>query len=287
MIDIINWLAGVEEGASNFYAEAATAFAEDKVFSAFLSLLSEEEAEHLELLKSSAGLMAKEEMPEPCFSLDETIRRNVEAPFVRARQLLKEGELSKTAMVGIIAEAEFSEWNEIFLYVIDTLKGYGREFQRAVAEIDQHRMDIEKFIASFPWGDKLLEKIGRLRRVWDRRVLVVEDDPAIASLLKALVAADTEVVLAENGEEGLVRIREGHFDVVVSDVEMPKINGIDLYKQALAVDPDLKKRFVFFTGTRKPEHHNFFASSDVIMLPKPSPMGQLRKVINEVADAVD
>lgn len=286
MIDIINWLAGVEEGASSFYAEAATVFAENKAFSAFLSLLAEEEADHLELLKESAGRMAQEEMAEGCFSLDEAIRRDVEAPFVRARQLLKEGELSEEAMVGMIAEAEFSEWNEIFLYVINTLKGHGREFQKAVAEIDQHRMDIEKFVSSFPWGDSLLQKIGRLRPLWKRRILVVEDDPAIANLLKALFRADAEVVLAEDGEEGLARIREGHFNVVVTDVEMPKVNGIEVYKQALAVDPNLKKCFVFFTGTRKPEHHTFFKSSNVIMLPKPSPLSRLRKVINEVADAV-
>lgn len=287
MNDIINWLIGVEERASILYAQAATAFAEDKAFSAFLSLLAEEEAEHLELLRAVAGRMAQEKMAEACFSLDETCRRNVEAPFVRASHLLKEGELSKAAMVGIIAEAEFSEWNEIFLYVIDALKGLGREFQKAVAEIDQHRMDIEQFISSLPRGDGLLEKIGRLQPVWKRRILVVEDDPAIANLLKALIRAEGEVVVAKDGMEGIARIQEGHFDVVVSDVEMPKLNGIEMYKQALDLDPNLKKHFVFFTGTRKPEHHNFFGLSNVIILPKPSPVSRLRKVINEAAEAVD
>jgi CheY-like chemotaxis protein len=114
---------------------------------------------------------------------------------------------------------------------------------------------------------------------------VVEDDPVIANLLKCLLMDEAEVVLAQDGVTGLDFIRDGHFNVVVSDVEMPNLDGIALYRQALEIDPDLKRQFVFFSGTRKPEHHKFFQSENLVLLPKPSPMGRLRKVIYEVADA--
>ncbi|MEZ4483553.1 MAG: response regulator [Syntrophotaleaceae bacterium] len=283
MADIVDWLAGVEERASALYAKAALAFAADKAFAAFLGLLAEEEAEHLELLSGTAAPIARQAMGEACFSLDESIRRNVEAPLERAHDLLKKGGLTKAAMLGIIAEVEFSEWNEIFLYVVDTLKGHGRELQKAVAEIDHHRHDIENYIASFAWGDRILQKIGSLRPVWKRRILVVEDDVAIANLIASLIRAEAEVVLAEDGAEGLARIRESHFDVVVSDVEMPNLNGIELYQRALAVDPCLGKRFVFFTGTGNPEYRGFIESTECVLLSKPAPLTLLRKVINEVA----
>jgi CheY-like chemotaxis protein len=285
--DIVDWLAEVEEKASAIYSKAAMVFAADKQFSAFLQNLSEEEAEHHALLSEAAGRMAQEAMAEACFVLDETLRQGVEAPFDRAHALLKKGGLTKAAMLGIIAESEFSEWNEIFLYVMDTLKGQGREFQRAVAEIDQHRLEIEAFITAFPRGERILQKIGRLSPLWTKRILVVEDDPAIANLIKSLFRTEAEVVLAEDGKQGLERIQEGYFNVVVSDVEMPNLNGIELYQQALAVDPGLKKHFVFYSGTRKPEHREFFAAADIVMLPKPAPLSRLRKVINEVAALAD
>lgn len=285
MINIVDWLVGVEERAAAFYKQAAAVFAEDKTFSAFLLHLADEEAEHLELLSGSVDHQTQQVIAGACFLLDENMRRSVEAPFDRAHDLISKGDLTKQAIVGVIAEAEFCEWNEIFLYVIDTIKGQGREVQKAVAEIDQHRKEIETFISSFSWGEQILAQIGRLRPVWKRRVLVVEDDPTIANLIKCLLVDEAEVVLARDGEKGLDCVREGHFNVVVSDVEMPNLDGIALYKQALEIDPELKNHFVFFSGTRKPEHLKFFESENLVLLPKPSPMGRLRKVINAVADS--
>lgn len=284
MINILHWLVGIEERAAAFYNQAAAFFAEDKTFSAFLLHLADEESEHLALLSGAIDHRAQEVIAGACFALDENTRQSVEAPFDRGHDLLCKGELTKQAIAGVIAEAEYCEWNEIFLYVIDTLKGQGREFQKAVAEIEQHRKEIETFISSFSWGEQILTRFGRLRQVWKRRILVVEDDPVIANLLKCLLMAEAEVVVARDGKKGLDCIRAGHFNVVVSDVEMPNLDGIGLYKQALEVDPELKKHFVFFSGTRKPEHHRFFQAENLVLLPKPSPMNRLRNVIYEVAD---
>lgn len=287
MLDIVYWLAGVEEKAATFYTQASVVFTADKEFSGFLSLLAEEEAEHVKILSDAAGCMGQNSIVVARFTVDETMQSGVEAPFDRAQVLLEKGTLTKEAIVAVIAEAEFSEWNEIFLYVVDTLKGQGKSFQKAVAKIDRHRTAIETFISAFPGGDRILANIGRLRPVWQRRILVVEDDPAIAALIKCLVMAESEVVLARDGQQGLDCIREGHFNVVVSDVEMPNINGIELYKQALQIDPSLKKHFVFFSGTRKPEHHQFFQSENLVLLQKPSSLSSLRSAIYAVADAAD
>lgn len=285
-IDIVNWLAGVEERASALYSQASLAFASDKEFAAFLGALAEEEAEHLALLLGAAGRVARQAMSGANFVFDEIIRQKVEGPLNRAQALLRKGGLTKAAMLGIIAELEFCEWNEIFLYVIDTIKGQGRELQKAVAEIDQHRLEIDSFIAGFPRGERILNKVGRLRPLWTKRILVVEDDPAIANLIKSLLRAEAEVVVAEDGEQGLKCIRDGHFDVVVSDVEMPNLNGIELYKEALVIDPDLQKRFVFFTATEDADHRCFIESTGNILLTKPTPMSLLRQIINQVA-AID
>jgi two-component system chemotaxis sensor kinase CheA len=60
-----------------------------------------------------------------------------------------------------------------------------------------------------------------------RRVLVVEDTEFFRQLIKSnLESAGHEVVLAANGSEGLERLAEASFDLVVSDIEMPLMDGL-------------------------------------------------------------
>ena len=67
-------------------------------------------------------------------------------------------------------------------------------------------------------------------------VLVVEDDPTILQLLEVNFEMEGFVVLtAEDGEQGLAVARQSKPDVVVTDVMMPKMSGIELV-QALKAD---------------------------------------------------
>jgi two-component system phosphate regulon response regulator PhoB len=71
-------------------------------------------------------------------------------------------------------------------------------------------------------------------------VLVVEDDPTILQLLEVNFEMEGFIVLrAEDGEQGLTVARESRPDVIVSDVMMPKMSGIELVR-ALKAAPDTK-----------------------------------------------
>jgi two-component system, OmpR family, KDP operon response regulator KdpE len=60
------------------------------------------------------------------------------------------------------------------------------------------------------------------------RIMVVDDDPQIRRVLRmALVAEDYEVVDARNGEEALERFREEKLDLVILDMNMPGMNGLE------------------------------------------------------------
>ena len=58
------------------------------------------------------------------------------------------------------------------------------------------------------------------------RILVVDDDPAIVRLIREMLKNEYEVLGAGDGEEALLRVREGKPDLVIMDVMMPKMNGI-------------------------------------------------------------
>jgi len=72
------------------------------------------------------------------------------------------------------------------------------------------------------------------------KILVIEDDASIArSLMKELQAESYEVELASRGDEGLAKASEDGFDVVITDLMMPGLSGLDLVEQLHRAKPRL------------------------------------------------
>jgi DNA-binding NtrC family response regulator len=70
------------------------------------------------------------------------------------------------------------------------------------------------------------------------RVLVVEDDTAMSEMLReALDEGGYDVEVAGGGHAGVDRIRQGGIDLVVSDVKMPDLDGLDMLREIKAVEP--------------------------------------------------
>ena|SRR5438270_11883913 len=68
-------------------------------------------------------------------------------------------------------------------------------------------------------------------------VLVVDDDPVILRLLEVNFQLEgIEVTTANDGEEGLARVRRNRYDVVISDIMMPRVNGLE-FLGALRANP--------------------------------------------------
>ena len=65
-----------------------------------------------------------------------------------------------------------------------------------------------------------------------KKILVVDDEPDFVRLLKVrLESADCKVVTAQDGKEGLEKLRSEKPDVVLLDIVMPKIDGLDLLRR--------------------------------------------------------
>ena len=82
------------------------------------------------------------------------------------------------------------------------------------------------------------------------RVLVVDDDQAIREALsRTLEKFGYEVVLAEDGQSGLDRLRESEIHVLLADLQMPKLSGQELLKAAKAIAPDVEVIVITGHGT--------------------------------------
>jgi two-component system cell cycle sensor histidine kinase/response regulator CckA len=81
------------------------------------------------------------------------------------------------------------------------------------------------------------------------RVLVVDDEPALLRSLCKVVGEVHEVVGAADGREALDLLRQDRrFDVVLADLMMARVTGMDLYEAVRAAHPGFEKRIVFMTG---------------------------------------
>lgn len=72
-----------------------------------------------------------------------------------------------------------------------------------------------------------------------KRLLLVDDSRAIRSFLESRLQGHFELTLAENGARALELVRRSPFDLVLSDINMPELNGIELFQHAKRVRPAL------------------------------------------------
>lgn len=86
-----------------------------------------------------------------------------------------------------------------------------------------------------------------------RRILVIDDDLAIRVLLQAVLRRmQFDVELAEDGSVGLDRLEQGHFDLVLLDLMMPRLNGYEFIQQVGERFPEEKRpHIIVFTAAGK------------------------------------
>lgn len=81
------------------------------------------------------------------------------------------------------------------------------------------------------------------------RVLVIDDEEMIGSVIRRMLAADCDVTPVTSAIEGLRLLREsGPFDLILCDLMMPEMNGMELYEELARNDPEMVQRIVFLTG---------------------------------------
>ncbi|MGD9867548.1 MAG: cell cycle two-component system response regulator CpdR [Hyphomicrobiales bacterium] len=111
------------------------------------------------------------------------------------------------------------------------------------------------------------------------RILLAEDDADMRKfLVKALENAGYDVVSFGNGIEAYERLKEEPFTLLLTDIVMPEMDGIELARRAAELDPDLKIMFItgFAAVALNPDNR---APKEAKVLSKPF---HLRELVNEV-----
>jgi CheY-like chemotaxis protein len=110
----------------------------------------------------------------------------------------------------------------------------------------------------------------------ERRFLIVDDDQLVRELFANVLSALGRVDVAADGIEALAWLSRAHYDLILSDVDMPRLDGCGFFETAVAEQPDLVKAFVFITARGDAEARlRFFRSKGLPVLYKPIRVDEL------------
>lgn len=102
-------------------------------------------------------------------------------------------------------------------------------------------------------------------------------------LVDALTEDGHVVERAENGRIALEMIGDRPYDLIVSDLRMPELDGVGLYQELARRQPALLRRMIFVTGSwEHPTYRSFIAGTDVPVLSKPFDLVELQRISRRI-----
>jgi CheY-like chemotaxis protein len=281
MNNIIELLTGFEENAARLYDKAALKFKDDRVLFKFLSTLADDERTHRDYLVKASGLLSKR-IPGNAVAIDSSTIERVKEVLKAQERILNGEKLSKAALFDFIVANEFSEWNDLFLYAVNVAKNDCAEFIPAIVTTQKHKRFIERFIESQPDLRAQLKTLKGLTTVWEEKILIVDDEETVADALEAIVEDEGLVERASNGKKALEMIGRKYYAVIITDIDMPVMNGLDFYREAVRRFPGIKERLLFFSGGVDDELIDFFAKNGLRYLCKPASLYEIKNAVIEV-----
>lgn len=280
MEEIIEWLAGIEKRAWVLYEQASLKFQDDPGLAGLLKNLAEDERLHYEVI-SKATTIYKDTAPfTPLMSLDRKMSEELMRRFKELEDRIASGSLSVEELVRQAIVLEFSELNAIFLYAIESLrKTSGDDFRKVALNMEVHKGRLNDFIKTRPELSGLAKMARALPRAVNTKILVVDDKSVNVNLLKAVLENEGEVYTAVNGLEALEKVEENFFSAIVTDVEMPVMDGVEFYCKAVERFPKIGRRFVFFTASC--DRLALLKEMQVRCIKKPAPISDIRNIVRE------
>lgn len=119
------------------------------------------------------------------------------------------------------------------------------------------------------------------KKIVGKKILVIDDETALCKLYqRMLTKLGYEVEVAFDGEKAIQHIEQGSYDLIISDLRMPGLNGEMIYDHLLTSSPEAARHLIFSTGAPLVEETNqFLAKSNLPVIRKPFSMEELDEII--------
>lgn len=116
------------------------------------------------------------------------------------------------------------------------------------------------------------------------RVLIVDDEESVRGFVaEALKMDDLEVESAQDGLDAMRRLEAQWYDLVVSDLRMPRLDGVGLYREVERRWPGSGRRLLFISGsTVLPDYEPFLREVHPVVIEKPFGLEELRRTVRRM-----
>jgi len=118
-------------------------------------------------------------------------------------------------------------------------------------------------------------------------ILVVDDDPLVTQLIvDTLTREGYRLDSAPNGVAALEKIQHQRYDLILSDLHMPQLNGVGLYLTLTQRLDRLSEKIIFVTGSAgSTELHGFLKETGLPVLRKPFTLVELQQLVRQVLES--
>ena len=115
-----------------------------------------------------------------------------------------------------------------------------------------------------------------------KRILIVDDNPNMSTLLSEMLEVfDYESVRADDGDKALAELSKGGFSMVITDMRMPNMSGLELLREVKSRHPKLPVVLISGYSVAEIEHQAGDVKPDGI-LGKPLMMSDIERMVNSL-----
>lgn len=114
------------------------------------------------------------------------------------------------------------------------------------------------------------------------RILAVEDQPEYLEMLEEVMnAVGHTITIATDGAQGLEKLKREKIDVIVSDVKMPIMDGVEFHQHVRSMKEYANTPFIFLTGVKELDSVKDACKADCdLILQKPFPVDKLLEMFS-------
>jgi len=215
------------------------------------SLVTEVSGKNQQLVEADRQLQQKQEMLVKHEQELESAQRTANSVAKELRQPLTTLLLSLHLLDRERAQRDYDKINTIVTRAIETLKRLIQKLLDTTALDEEDRteavLDATADAKAILGPEETAFDVAAIASEGRRRILLVEDNEAIRRVLaKGLGDLPLDLDAAQTGEEALKKLASHEYDLVLTDISLPGISGIDVYLQTHEEKPDLK--FLFMSG---------------------------------------
>ena len=275
MKELIKWMKTIELRAHDTYLRAADVYQDDLELSKFLHNIAEEESWHYTALERGAELMLKKTKISSEVEIDEKTKKSITNIFDEIDKIISTS-LPKDILIDKVVEAEISEWNDLFIYTIEKINSETEEFKYSTQKIQSHMQNIKKYLISINYKEETARKLNMLPLISKDNILIVDDEPQIRKLFKSLLKNYGNIDVAANGLEAMELVSDTYYNIIMSDIDMPKMDGISMYKEINSKSKEYQDKFIFMSGNFSSDKLDFLTKNNIKYLEKPVSISKLK-----------